>query len=379
MEKAKQIKLLQGSEAVVEGAIAAGVRFYAGYPITPATEILEEFSKKMPEAGGIFIQMEDEIGSLGAVLGASVGGVKAMTATSGLGVALMAEEIAHAVMMEIPCVIVDIQRMGPGLGLIYTSQGDVMFSKWGSPGGNEIIALSPSSVKEVFNLTIRAVNLSEKFRVPVFLLSDAYMSHMREKVEIPEDREIERIDRPKPSVPPEAYQTYDTHETGVPAWGDFGTAYRSRLVSSTHDKAGRYAPGIEGRRFLNKRLHDKILAHLDDILLNEEIMLDDAQVVVFAYGITARGAKTAIMQARSEGIKAGLFRPITLWPFPNKAVRKLAERAKKILCVEMNFGQLLGEVKCAVEGKIPVSFLGNDDVGQLITPEEILNEIRGLA
>lgn len=285
MQKEKTIRLMQGNEAVVEGAIAAGVRFFAGYPITPSTEILEEFSRRLPEIGGTFIQMEDEIGSLTAVLGASVGGVKAITATSGLGVALMAEITAHAIMMEIPCVIVDVQRMGPGLGLIFTTQGDVMFAKWGTPSGNEIIALAPSSVKEVFDLTIRAVNLSERFRTPVYLLSDAYLGHMQERIEILDYESVEKVNRPRPTVPPDKYLSYKADETGVPEMADFGTPYRSRLISNTHDIAGRYAPGIEGRRFLNRRLRNKILCHLAEILDYEEIMPKDADIAIFAYGI----------------------------------------------------------------------------------------------
>jgi 2-oxoglutarate ferredoxin oxidoreductase subunit alpha len=375
MQNGRKMRLLQGSEAVVEGAIAAGVRFFAGYPITPSTEILEGFSQRLPEVGGTFIQMEDELGSLTAVLGASVGGVKAMTATSGLGAALMQEIAAHAISMEIPCVIVDVQRMGPGLGLIFTAQGDTMFAKWGTPGGNEIIALAPSSVKEVFELTIKAVNLSERFRVPVYLLSDAYMAHMREKVEVVSYDQVERVERSKPVVPPEEYLTYDAEQIGVPAWADFGSKYRPVLISSTHDKAGRYSPGVEDRRFLNQRLHNKILGHLDEILMNEEIMLEDAQLAVFAYGICARGAKAAVMAARAEGVKVGLLRPITLWPFPTEAVIKLSRRVKRILVVEMNYGQLVREVKSANKGNAEVNFLG-EDVGQLIRPGVILSEIR---
>lgn len=374
MEKERTARMLSGNEAVVEGAIAAGVRFFAGYPITPSTEILEEFSRRMPQVGGIFIQMEDELGSLGAVLGASAGGVKAITATSGLGVALMAENTAHAIMMEIPCVIVDVQRVGPGAGLIFTTQGDTMFAKWGTPAGNEIIALGPSTVKEAFGLTIKAVNLSERFRVPVYLLSDAYLGHMREKVELGDYEKVERVERPKPTVPPEEYLSYEADETGVPAMADFGTPYRSRMISSTHDKAGRYAPGVEGRRFLNRRLRNKILGHLDEILMFEEMMLEDAEMAVFSYGICAGGAKAAVMEARARGIKVGLFRPITIWPFPTEAVSHLAQRVKRILVVELNFGQLVREVERASRGKAEVTFLG-DDVGQLISPEQILNEI----
>ena len=372
----KTMRLLQGNEAVVEGAIAAGVTFFAGYPITPSTEILEEFSRRLPEVGGMFIQMEDELGSLGAVLGASVGGAKALTATSGLGLALMTEHISHAIMMEIPCVIVNVQRMGPGFGLIYTTQGDVMSAKWGTPGGNEVIALAPSSVKEVFELMIKTVNFSERFRTPAFLLSDAYLGHMRERVEVAEYDQIERVERPKPVVPPENYLSYDAEESAVPAMADFGSKYRTRFVSSTHDKAGRYSPEVEGRRFLNRRLHNKIVSHLDEILINEEVMLEDAEVVVFAYGITARSAKAAVAGGRKEGIKVGLFRPITVWPFPAERIKELANSAKRIVVAEMNFGQLLLEVERAAQGNVDIAFISNDDVGTLITPDRILKEIR---
>ena len=374
MEKEGTAKILSGNEAVVEGAIAAGVRFFAGYPITPSTEILEEFSRRMPQVGGTFIQMEDELGSLSAVMGASAGGVKAMTATSGLGIALMTENTGHALMMEIPCVIVDVQRVGPGMGLIFTTQGDTMMAKWGTPAGNEIIALGPSSVKEVFELMIKAVNLSERFRTPVYLLSDAYLGHLREKIELPDPAKLELVERPKPTVPPEEYLTYEADEAGIPAMADFGNAYRPRMISSTHDKAGRYAPGAEGRRFLNQRLRNKILSRLDEILMFEEMMLEDAEMAVFSYGICAGAAKAAVMEARARGIKAGLFRPITIWPFPEEAVSELAGRVKKILVVELNFGQLVREVERVSRGKAEVIFLG-DDVGQLIPPEQILNEI----
>ena len=377
MRKERAVRLMQGNEAVVEGAIAVGVRFYAGYPITPASEIMEAFARRMPEVGGTFIQMEDEIGSLAAVIGASVGGVKSMTATSGPGFSLMVENIGHAIISEIPCVIVDVQRMGPSHGLIFLSQGDMMAIKWASPGGNEIIALAPSSVKECFELTVKAVNLSERFRVPVFLVSDAYLGHMREKVEVPDPDQIEIVERPRPTVSPDKYLCKDADATGVPAMADFGSPYRTKLIGSLHTKAGDYGPSLEERVFLVHRLRNKILAHLDEILMIEEMLTEDAEVAVFAYGITARSAKAAVMAARAEGIKAGLLRPITVWPFPTEAVSKLAERVKSILVVELNLGQLVREVERASATKAPITFLSQVD-GLLITPQKILDRIKEL-
>jgi 2-oxoglutarate ferredoxin oxidoreductase subunit alpha len=366
--------LLQGNEAVVEGAIAAGVRFYAGYPITPATEILEHFALRMPQVGGAFIQMEDELSALSSVIGASVAGAKAMTATSGPGMSLMSENIGMAIIEEIPCVIVDVQRLGPGSGMIFTSQGDVMYAKWGTPGGNEIIALAPSSVKECFSLTVKAVNLAERFRVPVFLLSDSLLGHLREMVDL-DDRRIEKVDRKKPSVPPKKFATFDPDENGVPPMADLGCAYRSSYTAYMHDRRGVYGPPPEDREKLISRLHHKILDHLDEIEMIEETMREDADIVVFAYGICARVAQAAAEEARRQGIKVGLFRPITLWPFPAEAIRKVAERVKKIVVAEMNFGQMVQEVERAVKGSARISFVGQND-GVLMGPEKIMSAIK---
>jgi 2-oxoglutarate ferredoxin oxidoreductase subunit alpha len=374
MNKAEKRVLLQGNEAVVEGAIAAGVRFFAGYPITPASEILERFASRMPQVGGAFIQMEDEISALSAVIGASAGGAKAMTATSGPGMSLMSENIGLAIIEEIPCVIVDVQRVGPGSGMIFASQGDVMYAKWGTPGGNEMIALAPSSVKECFSLTGKAVNLSERFRLPVILLSDAHLGHMREMIEVDYDK-VERIDRPKPTCPPEKYLTYDADENGVPAMADVGTAYRSRYTAYLHNKGGIYGPSPEERRFLIHRLHHKVLDHLDEVLMVEQRMPQDARIAVFAYGICARVAKAAVDEAKKQGIKVGLFRPIIVWPFPAETISKLANQVDKIIVAEMNCGQLVLEVECAVKGKAKVSFVGQDD-GVLMSPDKIIAAIR---
>jgi len=371
----RNFRLMQGNEAVVEGAIAAGVRFFAGYPITPSTEILEKFAVRLPQVGGMFIQMEDELGSLAAVLGASLGGAKAMTATSGPGLALMTENISLAIEAEIPCVVVDVQRMGPAIGMIFTTQGDMMTAKWATPGGNEIIALTPSSVNETYELTIRAVNLSERFRVPVILLSDAYLGHMREKVKVVDYDHVERADRPKPTVPPSQYLSFDADEAGVPAMADIGSEYHLVITPYLHNKAGIYGPSVEERSFLLRRLHNKILAHLDEILMNEEVMLDDAQIAIFAYGITARAAKVAVRAARAEGIRVGLFRPITVWPFPQEAVKQVARRVTKVIVVEMNFGQLVGEVERACRGNVEVHLVSQDN-GLLITPDKVLRAIK---
>lgn len=372
-EKGKRI-LLQGNEAVVEGAIAAGVRFFAGYPITPASEILEGFASRMPQVGGAFIQMEDEISALSAVIGASIGGAKAITATSGPGMSLMSENMGLAIMEEIPCVIVDVQRLGPGAGMIFTSQGDTMYAKWGTPGGNEIIALAPWSVKECFDLTVRAVNLSERFRVPVILLSDSHLGHMREMVDVDSNR-VEKVNRLKPTCPAERYLTYEADVNGVPPMADIGTAYRSRFSAYMHDKGGIYGPSPEERRFLIHRLHHKILDHLDEVLGIEQTMMEDARIAVFAYGICARVAKAAVEQARAKGIKAGLFRPITLWPFPAEAVSKVARQVDKVIVSEMNCGQLVLEVERAAKEEAKVSFVGQDD-GVLMSPEKILAAIK---
>jgi 2-oxoglutarate ferredoxin oxidoreductase subunit alpha len=375
MQKERTARLIQGSDAIVEGAIAAGVRFFGAYPITPSLEITEAFSRRLPEVGGTFIQMEDEIASLAAVMGASVGGVKAMTATSGPGFSLMVENIGHAIISEIPCVIVDVQRMGPSHGMIYLSQGDMMAVKWATPGGNEVIALAPSSIKECFELTGKAVNLSERFRVPVFLVTDAYMVHMREKFEVPDPDQIRIVERPRPIVPPENYLCKDADATSAPPMADFGSPYRTKLIGSLHTKAGDYGPPPEERVFLVHRLRDKILAHLDEILMIEETMLEDAKIAVFAYGITARSAKAAVRAARAQGIKVGLMRPLTVWPFPKEAVAKLTERVDKIVVVELNLGQLVREVECASAGKAKVTLLSQVD-GLLITPQKIVDCIK---
>ena len=372
----KGAHFLNGDVACAEGAIAAGCRFFAGYPITPATEIAEHLSQRMPEIGGIYIQMEDEIGSMAAIIGASYTGLKAMTATSGPGFSLMQENIGLAVMTEAPCVIVDVMRGGPSTGQpTLPGQQDVMQAKWGSHGDYEIIALAPSSVQEMFDLTVEAFNLSETYRVPTILLADEIVAHMWEKVVIQPAEKMKILNRKKPNVPPEKYMPFMPDDNLVPPMACFGEGFSFHATGLTHDEHGYpQTQSSEVQQRLVNRLCDKIRKNADKIIRVEEVMLEDADVVVFAYGIVARAALSAVRKAREEGIKAGLLRPITLWPFPEKTIARIAQQAKKIVVPEMNCGQLVREVERSAK-ETPVVFLsklGEDPH----TPMEILEAIR---
>jgi len=367
---------INGDVACAEGAIAAGCRFFAGYPITPATEIAEHLSQRMPEIGGIYIQMEDEIGSIAAVIGASYTGLKAMTATSGPGFSLMQENIGLAVMTEAPCVIVDVMRGGPSTGQpTLPGQQDVMQAKWGSHGDYEIIALAPSSVQEMFDLTVEAFNLSETYRVPTILLADEIVAHMWEKVVIPPAEKMKIVNRKKPNVLPEKYMPFMPDDDLVPPMACFGDGFSFHASGLTHDEHGYpQTQSSEVQQRLVKRLCDKVRKNADKIIRVEEVMLEDADVVVVAYGIVARAALSAVRKARDSGIKAGLLRLITLWPFPEKNVAKIAKQAKVIVVAEMNCGQLVREVERSAK-ETPVVFLsklGEDPH----TPMEILEAIR---
>ncbi len=367
---------MNGDVACAEGAVAAGCRFFAGYPITPATEIAEHLSERMPEFGGIYIQMEDEIASIAAVIGASYAGLKAMTATSGPGFSLMQENIGLAVMTETPCVIVDIMRGGPSTGQpTLPGQQDVMQAKWGSHGDYGIIALAPSSVQEMFNLTIEAFNLSEIYRVPTLLMGDEIVAHMWEKVVMPPSSEIKIVNRKKPHVSPDKYGPFMPDDDLVPPMACFGEGYRFHATGLTHDEHGHpKTQSSEVQSRLVRRLCEKISKNEDKIIKVEEIMLEDADVAVVAYGIVARAALSAVRKAREAGIKAGLLRLITLWPFPQKHVAKVAKQAKAIVVPEMNCGQIVREVE-RVAKETPVAFLsklGEDPH----TPKEILEVIR---
>jgi len=371
-----QEKLLQGNEAVVEGALAAGCTFYAGYPITPSTEIAEGMARRLPQIGGVFIQMEDEIASIAAVIGASLAGAKAMTATSGPGFSLMQENLGFACVAEIPCVLVDVMRGGPSTGLpTFPSQGDVMQARWGTHGDHPIIVLSASSVSECFFMTVRAFNLSEQYRTPVILLIDEVIAHMREKIVIPPKEEIEIVDRPRPTMPPEWYIPYQDTPSGVPPMAPFGEGYRYHVTGLIHDVRGFPTSRPDEIAPFFERLFRKISKNFSSIHLSEAFLTDDAEITVIAYGSVARSAKRAVREAREEGIKAGLLKLMTLWPFERPAVERVAKRSKVLLVPEMNMGQISREVKRVNQGYCQVVTLNKLD-GTLITPGEILEKIK---
>ena len=368
--------LMQGNEAAVEGAIAAGLKFFAGYPITPSTEIAENCSLRLPQVGGKFIQMEDELASMAAILGASAAGYKAMTATSGPGFSLMQENIGYGAMAEIPCVIVDVQRAGPSTGLATSpSQGDYMQAKWGTHGDHPVIALSPASVLETYTLIIRAFNLAEKYRTPVIFLTDEIIGHMREGVELPNPNTL-IINKRKMSFHDGANkQCYFVPEGQyVPAMKPFGQGERYNITGLAHDESGFPVNSNEIAGKLIGRLLDKIEKNADDIIRIEEYEMDDAETAVVCFGGTTRAVMDAVMQARSEGRKIGMFRPVTVWPFPEKQLQKRLPQLKNILMVEHNHGQMLLEVQRAVGAQIPVDFIGRVD-GTVIPPQEILEKL----
>jgi len=367
--------LLQGNEAVVEGALRAGCRFFAGYPITPATEISEILSVKLPQVDGTFIQMEDEIASLGAVIGASLAGVKAMTATSGPGFSLMQENLGFAIIAEVPCVIVNVMRGGPSTGLpTFPAQGDVMQARWGTHGDHPIIALSASTVRECYDVTIKAFNLSEKFRTPVILLLDEVVAHMREKMVLDDQEEIEILNRVKPTVPPEWYIPYEDTPMGVPVMANFGEGYRYHVTGLTHDIRGFPTSRPDEIGPFIARLHRKISQHFSEIQIAEFYQTEDAEITVIAYGCVARSAKRAVRDAREKGMKVGLLKLTTIWPFMRSSVEKVLQTSKILIVPEMNMGQISREVKRVNRGVAKVITLNKVD-GTIITPPEILNRM----
>jgi 2-oxoglutarate ferredoxin oxidoreductase subunit alpha len=367
--------LLQGNEAIVEGALRAGCRFFAGYPITPATEISEILSAKLPQLNGTFIQMEDEIASLGAVIGASLAGVKSMTATSGPGFSLMQENLGFAVITEVPCVIVNVMRGGPSTGLPTSpSQSDVMQSRWGTHGDHPIIVLSASTVRECYDVTIQAFNFSEKFRTPVIVLIDEVVAHMREKMVLDDQEEIEIFNRVKPTVPPEWYIPYEDTPRGVPAMANFGEGYRYHVTGLTHDIRGFPTSRPDEIGPFIARLHRKISQHFSEIQMAEYFQTEDAEITIIAYGSVARSAKRAVWEAREKGIRVGLLRLTTIWPFMRSAVEKVLQTARVLIVPEMNMGQISREVKRVNPGVAKVFTLNKVD-GTIITPSEILNRI----
>jgi len=365
----------QGDIACAEGAIAAGCRFFAGYPITPATEVAEHMARRLPEVVGTYLQMEDELASMAAVIGASYAGVKSMTATSGPGFSLMQENIGLAVMTETPCVVVDVMRSGPSTGQpTRAGQQDIMQAKWGSHGDYEIIALAPSSVQEMFNLTIEAFNLSERFRVPALVMADEIVGHLREQLVIPKPEEINIVNRKKPKVSPREYLPFKPDADLVPPMACFGDGFRTYATGLTHDQEGKpQTDSAEVQAELVQRLCDKIRRNKDEIIKVDRRFLDDAEIAVIAYGSIGRSSISAVKRAREKGLKVGLLRLVTLWPFPEEQVEKLAESVGQILVVEMNYGQILEEVERRVDHR-KVSFLPKLG-GALPTPSEILSNI----
>ncbi len=373
--KNKEI-LIQGNEAVVAGAIAAGCRYYAGYPITPSSEIAEGMSRRLPQVGGKFIQMEDEISSMAATIGGSLTGLKSLTATSGPGFSLKQENIGFAVMTEVPCVIVNVQRLGLSTGLPTSpGQGDMLQARFGSHGDSSIIALTPSNVKETFDLTVKAFNLAERFRTPVILLLDEIVGHMRQNVALPSQEEIEIVDRKRTTVDPEEYFPYEPDEDLVAPMADYGTGYRFHTTGLFHDKTGfpkGQSPMIAD---LLHRLHDKILNYKDEVIMIEDKYLDDAEVVVLSYGGIMGSSIDAVERARQEGKKVGWVKLITIWPFPNEYLLDLAKKVNKIIIPELNLGQIKREVERATRGEAEIIGLQKVD-GDIIRPEEILTMIR---
>lgn len=371
--------LMQGDEAAALGAIRAGCRFYAGYPITPASEIAEVMARELPKVGGVFIQMEDEIASATSIIGASLAGVKSMTATSGPGFSLMQEAIGYAIMTETPTVFVNVMRGGPSTGMpTRPMQGDIMQARWGTHGDHAIIAIYPSTVQEVYKYIITAFNLAEKYRTPVIFLMDEMLGHMRETFKFPDDREIFVFSRLKEEqlTEEEVFLPYETEEYAEPTpqpLVEMGKA-RFHVSGLIHDESGfpMANPEVAGR--LIRRLVEKIRLHADEISIYDEFMTEDAEILIISYGITARSAMRAVKIARNDKIKVGLFRPITIWPVARTRLKQLLSRVEAVIIAEMNLGQYAHEIIGLIKDSIKVKLL-NKVSGELITPQEILDAI----
>ncbi len=363
-------KLMQGNEACAEGALYAGCKFYAGYPITPSTEVAEIMSVELPKRGGKFIQMEDEIASMAATIGGSLAGLKSLTATSGPGFSLKQEALGYACLTEVPCVVINVMRGGPSTGYpTGPSQSDIMQAKWGTHGDHPAIALTPAYVQEILDETVRAFNLSEKYRTPVVVLYDEIVGHMREPITIPEPGDLEVIDRAKPDCDPEDYKPYDDKHLIAPL-APFGEGYRFHVTGLNHKEDGFPTNDSEMIDINNRRIMQKIDDNIDDICKNDESNLEDAEIGIFAVGSTSRSAKFSVNAARKKSIKAGLLRPLTIWPFPDKAVGELAEKCKVIIVPELNLGQMVNEVKRVAAGRCEVVGIHRVD-GEPIKPAQI--------
>ncbi len=371
----ERVMFTMGDIACAEGALSAGCRYFGGYPITPATEIAEWMSIRMPQEGGAYVQYEDEIAAITSVIGASWTGAKSMTATSGPGVSLMLEAVGLAVMTETPLVLVNIMRGGPSTGQpTRGQQGDIMQAKWGSHGDYQIIALTPASVQEMFDQTIQAFNLSEKYRTPVFVLADETVGHMRERLVIPDEKDLKLENRKTPTVDPEDYLPFKADDDLVPPMAVFGSKYQFYATGLTHDERGYPSDKENVQIELVTRLQNKILHNADKIIDVERIELDDAKIGVIAYGTPSRSAKKAIKDAREEGIKAGLLRLKTVWPFPEEQVARLASEVDHIIVAEQNLGQVYYMVKAAA-APTPVHLMSKP-AGMPQLPHEILAKLR---
>jgi 2-oxoglutarate ferredoxin oxidoreductase subunit alpha len=373
---AKKVAFMQGNEAAAHGALYAGCTFFGGYPITPSTEVAEVMSVELPKVGGKFIQMEDEIGAMASILGASLAGAKVLTSTSGPGLSLKQELIGYGCIAEIPCVVFNVMRGGPSTGMpTGPSQSDVMSAKWGTHGDHPAICLTPASVQETYEEVIRAFNLSEKYRTPVMVMPDEIVAHMRERIVFPEPGEIEVIPRKTPTVAPEQYKPYDTSFGDVPPLAAFGSGYKFHVTGLNKMQDGFPTTKAEIVQAEEERQVRKVEANVDDIASFEEYMLDDAEVVVVAYGSTSRSARYAVNVAREQGIKAGMFRIKTFWPFPDKQIKALANRVKGIVIPEMNLGMCSIELERCAQGKVPVLGIFRVD-GEPINPDQIVEKIK---
>ena len=373
---AKKVALLQGNQACAAGAIYAGAKFFAGYPITPSTEVAEELSNELPKVGGKFIQMEDEIAAMAAVIGGSLTGLKSITATSGPGVSLKQELIGYACIAEVPCVIINVMRGGPSTGMpTGPGQSDVMQAMWGTHGDHAAIALVPSTVQEIFTETVRAFNLAEKYRMPVQVLFDEIVGHMRERIVFPEPGELEVIDRAQPTVPPAEYKPYDATKGQVPPLAAFGSGYKFHVTGLNKAADGFPTTKAEYVDAEERRQIAKVKDNVEDIVKYEEYLTEDADVVIWAYGSTARSARYAVNDLRKEGLKVGLFRPLTIWPFPEARTLELARQCKAIVVAEMNLGQMVLEVERIAKGNCVVVHEGRVD-GEPINPGQIAAKVK---
>ena len=371
-----EIKFWQGNEAIAFGALAAGCRFYAGYPITPSTEIMETMAVELPKVGGVFQQMEDELGACGCAIGASIAGVKSMTASSGPGFTLKQENLGLAYEAEIPLVVVDVMRGGPSTGLpTQGAQQDVMMARWGTHGDHGTIALAPASVTECYELAVKAFNLAERFRQPVLIMSDAEIGHMREKFVVPDASNLKVENRKKPTVDPKDFVPYQADpEDDVPPMASFGDGYRWHVTGLTSNDWGFPTTNPELIDKKMRRLMRKVDRFRDEIVDFDTVEAEDAEILVVSYGSVSRSSIRAVRDARARGIKVGHFRPITLWPFPDKELEKYARNVKTIIVPELNCGQMVLEVERAVHGKARVVPLNRVD-GELFQPTEIFEKI----